>query len=84
MAVCYLWVFQHADRLDIGGGVEYKFTNNISRFAEFRYYDWGSKHFSDLNYVYHKVDQTLATVRIGLTYSFGGLSAPLAPVVASY
>jgi outer membrane immunogenic protein len=69
---------------DIGGGVEYKFTNNISGFAEFRYYDWGSKHFSDFNYVYHKVDQTLATVRIGLTYSFGGLSAPLAPVIASY
>ena len=56
---------------DIGGGVEWKFTNNISAFAEFRKYDWGHKNFSDPTYPYHGIEQTLDVVRIGLTYCFG-------------
>jgi len=66
---------------DIGIGVEYKFTNNISGFAEFRKYNWGHKNFSDFTYVSHGIEQTLDVVRIGLTYSFGG---PAGPVVAGY
>ena len=66
---------------DLGVGLEWKFTNNISGFAEFRKYNWGSKSYSDYTYFNHTIDQTLDVIRIGLTYSFGG---PAASVGASY
>jgi outer membrane immunogenic protein len=57
---------------DVGGGIEWKFTNNISGFAEFRKYNWGTKGYSDIYYPSHAIQQTLDVVRIGLTYNFGG------------
>jgi outer membrane immunogenic protein len=67
---------------DLGFGVAYKITNDLSGFAEFRNYHWGTKNFSD-TYAYggNRIDQTLDTVRIGLIYRFGG---PPAPIVARY
>ncbi len=67
---------------DLGLGVAYKITNDLSGFAEFRNYHWGTKNFSDA-YAYgaNRIDQTLDTVRIGLMYRFGG---PPAPIVARY
>ena len=61
------------DGWDLGLGLEYKFTPNISGFAEFRKYNWGKKNFSDFYYPYHGVEQTLDVARVGVTYSFGGL-----------
>ena len=59
---------------DIGGGVEYKFTDKLSGFAEFRRYDWGKMHSSDALYFNSSMKQTLDVARIGLTYHFGGPS----------
>ena len=59
---------------DIGGGVAWMFTSNISGFAEFRKYDWGTKGFSDFYYPNHAIAQTLDVVRVGLSYNFGGPS----------
>jgi len=41
------------DGWDLGLGLEYKFTPNISGFAEFRKYNLGKKNFSDFYYPYH-------------------------------
>ncbi len=59
---------------DVGGGIAWRFTSNISGFAEFRKYDWGHKGFSDYYYPNHAIAQTLDVVRVGLTYNFGGPS----------
>ena len=58
----------------IGGGVAWMFTSNISGFAEFRKYDWGTKGFSDFYYPNHAIAQTLDVVGVGLSYNFGGPS----------
>jgi outer membrane immunogenic protein len=41
------------DGWDLGVGLAYQFTPNISGFAEFRKYNWGKNNFSDLYYPYH-------------------------------
>jgi outer membrane immunogenic protein len=75
---------------DVGGGVEYAVTNNWTARVEYRYYNWGSKGFTDplLNNTvavpvvpYHTTTETMHTVRAGLTYKFNW---PSAPVVATY
>ncbi len=66
---------------DLGAGLEWKFTNNISGFAEFRKYNWSSKSYSDYSYSNHKIDQTLDVIRFGLTYRFG---VPFASAGAGY
>ncbi|HKN31384.1 MAG TPA: hypothetical protein VJY34_27295 [Roseiarcus sp.] len=58
---------------DLGLGLEFKFTSHLSGFVEVRNYHWGAKSFSDYNYVNNRIFQTLDTVGIGLTYSFGAL-----------
>ncbi|WOJ89918.1 porin family protein [Methylocapsa polymorpha] len=74
---------------DVGGGVEYAFTDNVTARVEYRYYSWGTKTFNDaLNgpingfaFPSHTTNETLQTVRVGLSYKFG---APAAPIVAKY
>lgn len=70
---------------DVGGGLEYAFTNNITARAEYRYYNFGTKGFTEsvsvLGFPFHSVKETMQTARVGLTYKFG---APAAPVVARY
>ncbi len=78
---------------DVGGGVEYALTNNWTARVEYRYYNWGSKGFTDplLNnglgvqvVPFHSTTETMHTIRAGLTYKFGWPPAPPAPVVAKY
>jgi len=76
---------------DIGGGLEYAFTNNISGRVEVRHYNFGTKSYSDYAFgyspfygvAYNKDKQTLSTVLVGLTYKFGDVFAP-APVQTRY
>jgi outer membrane immunogenic protein len=55
---------------DLGGGVAYKFTQNISVFAEARKYEFGTKSFSDYIFYNNGVKQSLALVRGGVTWNF--------------
>lgn len=55
---------------DVGVGLAYKFTPNISTFVEFRRYDWGSENFNDYNFYSHSIKQTLDVGRAGITYQF--------------
>jgi opacity protein-like surface antigen len=57
---------------DIGVGVEYKFTDNLSGFAEFRKYNWGAKNAADNVFFANSIKQTLDVARVGLTYHLGG------------
>jgi outer membrane immunogenic protein len=75
---------------DVGGGVEYAFSDNWTGRVEYRYYNWGRKGFTDVllnNGVavpvipFHTTTETMHTIRAGLTYKFG---MPPAPVVAKY
>jgi outer membrane immunogenic protein len=70
---------------DVGGGLEYALTNNITARAEYRYYNFGTKGFTEsvslLGFPYHTVKETMQTARVGLTYKFG---APVALAVAPY
>lgn len=77
---------------DVGGGVEYAFTNNLTVRVEYRYYNWGNKGFTDVfSYgalaaaaiPFHTTTEQMHTVRLGLTYKFDWPQAP-APVVAKY
>ncbi len=69
---------------DIGGGIEYAFTNNWTGRIEYRYYNFGTNNspFSDtfLGSTYTRTTLTDNVVRVGLAYKFG---AP-EPVVAKY
>ena len=69
---------------DVGGGVEYAFTNNWTGRIEYRYYNFGSNNtvWSDgiLNGAFYRTTVTDNVVRVGLAYKFG---AP-EPVVAKY
>ncbi len=76
---------------DVGGGAEYALTNNWTARVEYRYYNWGSKGFTDslINsgapiVRFHSTTETMHTIRAGLTYKFGWPPAPPAPVVAKY
>ncbi len=66
---------------DIGGGVEYAFTNNWTGRVEYRYYDFGGANYLATGFGPNG-HQNLSnnTVTVGLSYLFG---AP-APVVAKY
>jgi outer membrane immunogenic protein len=70
---------------DVGGGLEYALTNNITARAEYRYYNFGTKGFTEtvslLGFPYHTVKETMQTARVGLTYKFG---APAAPMIGHY
>jgi outer membrane immunogenic protein len=75
---------------DVGGGLEYNFYGNWTVRAEYRYYDWGTRSFTDEGFTsplsigipIHTSRETLHTGRIGLTYKFGWPFA--SPVVARY
>ncbi len=80
---------------DVGGGVEYALTNNWTARVEYRYYNWGSKGFTDTVFnaspalgipvvAFHKTTETMHTIRAGLTYKFAWPPAPAAPVVTRY
>ena len=66
----------------LGGGVEYAINNNWTTRLEYRYTDFGKNSFS-LAPAFggsERAKNTFHTVRLGLTYKFGGPSA----VVAKY
>uniref|UniRef100_UPI003F94DC09 outer membrane protein n=1 Tax=Rhodoblastus sp. TaxID=1962975 RepID=UPI003F94DC09 len=69
---------------DVGGGVEYAFTNNWTGRVEYRYYNFGHSNdaFFDgnLSGIYARSTLTDNVFRVGLAYKFG---AP-EPVVAKY
>jgi outer membrane immunogenic protein len=69
---------------DVGGGVEYAFTNNWTARLEYRYYNFGNSNtaWTDgiLNGTFYRTTLTDNVVRVGLAYKFG---AP-EPVVAKY
>jgi outer membrane immunogenic protein len=69
---------------DVGGGLEYAFTNNWTGRIEYRYYNFGSNNtvWNDgiLNGAFYRTTLTDNVVRVGLAYKFG---AP-EPVVAKY
>ena len=58
---------------NVGGGVQYAFTNNWSGFLEYRYYNTGSKDFPAIPVLgWHKTVESLSNVRVGIAYRFGG------------
>ncbi len=58
---------------NVGGGVQYAFTNNWSAFAEYRYYRDPAKYFADIPGLgTHSTVETLSNVRVGVVYKFGG------------
>ncbi len=70
---------------DIGGGIEYAFTNNWTGRIEYRYYNFGTANttWADLAVnpgTYYRTTLTDNVIRVGLAYKFG---AP-EPVVAKY
>ncbi|WP_294541444.1 outer membrane protein [uncultured Rhodoblastus sp.] len=69
---------------DVGGGVEYAFTNNWTGRIEYRYYNFGTDNTTGIdNYLgntFYRTTLTNNVVRVGLAYKFG---AP-EPVVAKY
>jgi outer membrane immunogenic protein len=60
---------------DIGGGLEYAFTNNWTGRIEYRYYNFGSNNtlWSDgvLNGTFYRTTLTDNVVRFGLAYKYG-------------
>jgi outer membrane immunogenic protein len=57
---------------NIGGGVQYAFTNNWSAFAEYRYFRDPAKYFPSLPVIgVHSTVETLSNVRFGIAYKFG-------------
>jgi outer membrane immunogenic protein len=69
---------------DVGGGIEYAFTNNWTGRVEYRYYNFGTSNtsYADpyLLSTYSRTTLTNNVFRVGLAYKFG---AP-EPVVAKY
>jgi outer membrane immunogenic protein len=58
----------------VGAGLEHAFTQNWSARVEYRYSDFGtSKWAANVN----KADTTDHTVRVGLSYRFGGAARPV-------
>jgi outer membrane immunogenic protein len=71
---------------DIGGGIEYAFTNNWTGRIEYRYYNFGTANntYADVllpSDTYYRTTLTNNVIRVGLAYKFG---APEMPVVAKY
>lgn len=68
---------------DIGGGVEYAFTNNWTGRVEYRYYDFGGVNYAPAGFGPNgRQNLSDSTVTVGLTYLFGAPAS--APVVAKY
>lgn len=65
----------------VGVGGEYAFTNYLTGFVEYNYYDFGSKQHSFGPFVVD-IDDTKSVVKAGLNIRFGGWGAP--PVGARY
>jgi len=69
----------------VGGGVEYKFTENWSGFAEFNYYNFGNGKllavdpFNPTTNMFSSGKQEVETVKIGVNYTF-----TQGPLVARY
>jgi outer membrane immunogenic protein len=68
----------------IGVGGEYAFTNYLTGFIEYNYYDFGSR---DLNFVgtdpfVYGIDETKSVLKAGLNFRLGGWGK--APIAARY
>ena len=68
----------------VGVGGEYAFTNNLSAFVEYNYYDFGSKNVSFVNqfggnFGIADISETKSVAKIGLNWKFGK-----GPVMANY
>jgi outer membrane immunogenic protein len=69
----------------IGVGGEYAFTNYLTGFIEYNYYDFGSKQHAfgtPVGTFLADIDETKSVVKAGLNFRFGGWGAP--PVAARY
>src|SRR5262245_54886902 len=66
----------------VGIGGEYAFTNYLSGFVEYNYYDFGSRDINFNNGGILDVNETKSVVKAGLNYRFGGWGK--APVVVRY
>ena len=66
----------------IGVGGEYAFTNSLSGFAEYNYYDFGSRDLTftttPLGSFIANIKETKSVARAGLNVRFGGWAAPAA------
>jgi len=68
----------------IGVGGEYAFTDSLSGFVEYGYYDLGSRTISltpqvaGLRQAFVEIKETKSVVRVGLNIRFGGNAAPVA------
>jgi outer membrane immunogenic protein len=61
----------------VGVGGEYAFTNNLSAFLEYDYYDFGTKTTSfanttGTNFYNADIKETKSVVKLGLNWKFGG------------
>lgn len=81
---------QNRTGVTVGGGFEYAFTNNLTGFVEYDYYDFGTRGVTLLDCAGScygdklHVRETKDVVKIGLNWKFDfGAPAP-APVVAKY
>src|SRR5262245_42103112 len=68
----------------IGVGGEYAFTDFLSGFVEYGYYDLGSRTISltpqvaGLRQAFVEIKETKSIVRVGVNIRFGGAAAPIA------
>ncbi len=68
----------------VGVGGEYSFTNVLSGFVEYSYYDFGTRRIAftpqlvGLNPAFVDITETKSVVRMGLNVRFGGYAAPVA------
>jgi len=51
----------------VGGGFEYKYTHNVSSFAEYRYYKYSNANFPENMLI---TDRKTSEVRLGINYRF--------------
>jgi outer membrane immunogenic protein len=67
----------------VGAGGEYAFTNFLSGFVEYDYYDYGTRQIgltpqiSGLRPAFVDINETTSVVRAGLNFRFGGYAAPV-------
>jgi outer membrane immunogenic protein len=61
----------------LGVGGEYAFTNNLSGFVEYNYYDFGTHDLAFTNGFTSGIKETKSVVRGGLNFRFGGWGAPV-------
>jgi outer membrane immunogenic protein len=68
----------------VGMGGEYAFTNVVSGFVEYSYYDFGIREIAftpqiiGLGPAFVDIKETKSVVRAGLSFRFGGYAAPAA------